>query len=121
MTHADELRGALEAVERILNRGGEADEVLREVTAALHDRAGYVWAAIRFVESDELALGPSAGVEPDAARSLPVEYRGREIARLEVAPPAADRDEDAFLQRVATLVSPYCLVGWDTHGERWDP
>jgi len=121
VTHADELRGALDAVERILNRGGEADDVLREVTAALHDRAGYAWAAIRFVESNELVLGPSAGDEPDAARSLRVEYRGREIARLEGAPSLADRGEDEFLQRVATLVSPYCLVGWDTHGERWEP
>ncbi len=120
MTSADKLRGALDAVERILNRGGEADDVLREVTAVLHDRAGYAWAAIRFVENDQLALGPSAGDEPETAHSLPVEYGGRQVARLEVAP-AADRGDEAFLQRVAILVSPYCLVGWDTHGERWEP
>lgn len=121
MTQAEKLRGALDAVERILNRAGEADDVLRDVTAVLHDRAGYAWAAIRFVESDELVLGPSAGDKPETTHSLPVEYDGREIARLEVAPFAADRGEDAFLQRVATLVSLYCLVGWDTHGEQWEP
>ena len=35
--------------------------------------------------------------------------------------PKVGPEDDAFLQRVATLVSPYCLVGWDTHGERWEP
>jgi hypothetical protein len=121
VTNADNLREARDAVERIVNRGGDADDLLREVTTALHDRAGYAWAAIRFVESDDLMLGPSAGEEPETTHSLPVEYRGREIARLEVAPSLTGRDEEAFLQRVATLVSPYCLVGWDTHGEGWEP
>jgi hypothetical protein len=32
--------GALEAVERIVDRGGDADDVLREVVTALHERAG---------------------------------------------------------------------------------
>ena len=27
----------------------------------------------------------------------------------------------AFLERVAVLISPYCLVGWDTGGVPWDP
>ena len=31
--------GALEAVERILNRGGDADAVLLQVVEALHQRA----------------------------------------------------------------------------------
>ncbi len=33
--------------------------------------------------------------------------------------PAAFGDGDRdFLERVAELLSPYCLVGWDTGGER---
>lgn len=58
MSRADELRGALEAVDRVLNRGGEADDVLREVVAILHERAGYAWAGIRFVEAGGPVLGP---------------------------------------------------------------
>jgi hypothetical protein len=41
------------------------------------------------------------------------------VAELEIAP-ASDRDK-AFLERVTTIVAPYCLVGWDTGGERWAP
>jgi hypothetical protein len=28
-------------------------------------------------------------------------------------------DDLASLERVATIVSPYCLVGWDTGGVPW--
>ncbi len=60
--------GALEAVDRILNRGGDADDVLRQVVAALHERAGYAWAGILFVEGGDLVLGPQAGEPDEAAR-----------------------------------------------------
>jgi putative methionine-R-sulfoxide reductase with GAF domain len=30
-------------------------------------------------------------------------------------------DDRKFLERVAELLSPYCLVGWDTGGEPWEP
>jgi len=30
-------------------------------------------------------------------------------------------DDGAFVERVATLISPYVLVGWDTGGEQWSP
>jgi putative methionine-R-sulfoxide reductase with GAF domain len=36
--------------------------------------------------------------------------------------PAAFGDEDRlFLEQVAKLISPHCLVGWDTGGEAWEP
>ena len=35
---------ALQAVDRILNRGGDADDVLREVVAVLVARGGCSWA-----------------------------------------------------------------------------
>jgi putative methionine-R-sulfoxide reductase with GAF domain len=36
--------------------------------------------------------------------------------------PAAFGEADrAFLERVATLISPHALTGWDTGGEAWEP
>jgi GAF domain-containing protein len=65
---ADTYRGALEAVDRIVNRG-EADEVLRAVVDVLHDRfAHYSWVGIYLVEGSELALGPWRG--PDATEHV---------------------------------------------------
>jgi hypothetical protein len=111
---------ALEAVDRILNRGGDADDVLRQVVAALQERGGYPWAGIFFVEPGELALGPAAG-EPDAARrtSVPVTWHGERVAELAVD--GAEPADRTFLERVAVLVSGHCLVGWDTGGEPWRP
>ena len=54
-------RRALEAVDRILNRGGDADDVLRAVVAELEHRPGITWAGILFLENGLLALGPEAG------------------------------------------------------------
>ena len=112
--------GALEAVDRILNRGGDADDVLRSVVAALHEHAGYTWAGILFVEEGALALGPQAG-EPDEQRRtrVAVTWQGDRVAELAVdGAPETDRP---FLERVAVLVSAHCLVGWDTGGEEWEP
>jgi hypothetical protein len=110
--------GALEAVDRILNRGGDADDVLRAVVSELHERAGYAWAGILFVEGGTLALGPEAGVPDEARRtSVPVRWQGERIAELAVD--GAAEEDAAFLDRVAVLVSAHCLVGWDTGGEAW--
>jgi hypothetical protein len=112
-----EDRGSLEALDRILSRGGDADDVLREVVRALADR--YEYAAIKFVEGDDLVPGPSVGTPDVSASAWPITFQGMRVAELEVSPaPAEDR---AFLEQVATIVSPYCLVGWDTGGERWTP
>jgi hypothetical protein len=118
MTAEQRRRGALEAIERILNRGGDADDVLREVVHVLSRLYRYV--EIRFVERGELVLGPSAG-DPDAgsSQSWPVSFEGHMVAELHLA--AAGADDQAFLDRVAILISPYCLVGWDTGGLRWSP
>jgi hypothetical protein len=110
---------ALEAVESILGRGGDADDVLRRVVATLHERAGYAWAGVFFVEEGSLTLGPAAG-EPDASRrsQVPVFWQGNRIAELAVD--GAPEEDHAFLERVASLVSGHCLVGWDTGGEPWE-
>jgi hypothetical protein len=110
--------GALEAIDRILNRGGDADDVLRRVVAALQERAGYAWAGIFFVESGGLQLGPGSG-EPDEGHrtTVPVAWQGSRIAELAVD--GAAEEDRPFLERVAVLVSNHCLVGWDTGGEPW--
>ncbi len=110
--------GALEAVERVLNRGGEADDVLRQVVAILHERLGR-FVRISFVEAEELVPGPAAGEEAETT-AFPISFQGRRVAELEASGPLSSEDE-ALLERVATLVSPHALVGWDTGGERWTP
>lgn len=112
--------GALEAIDRILNRGGDADDILRHVVATLHERAGYTWAAIAFVEGDTLVTGPQAGTPNDANRThVPVMWQGDRVGELQVDD--APEEDRMFLERVALLVSVHCLVGWDTGGESWEP
>jgi len=111
--------GALEAIERIVGRGGDADDVLRDVVAALHDHAGYPWAGILFVESGGLVLGPEAGEPGSAPRTtVPVAWQGERVAELAVE--GAHDEDEPFLASVAQLVSGHCLVGWDTGGEPWE-
>jgi L-methionine (R)-S-oxide reductase len=158
--------GALESIDRILNRGGDADEVLREVVSVLHDRFDhYSWVGIYLVEGDELVLGPWEGpqatehvripvgqgicgaaaasgvteivddVEADprylacfpTTRSeivVPIAYQGKVVGEIDIdsdqAAPFGAEDR-MFLERVARLISPHCLVGWDTGGESWSP
>ena len=110
---------ALETIEEIVGHGGDADDVLRQVVAALHERAGYAWAGLFFVEEGALSLGPEAGVPDEAQRaSFPVLWQGDTVAELAVDGDATD--DTAFLERVAQLVSGHGLVGWDTGGEPWD-
>jgi putative methionine-R-sulfoxide reductase with GAF domain len=122
---AQPFAGALEAVDRILNREREADEVLRQTVAVLHERIPhYAWVGLSFVEEGELALGPWAGAQPAGSPGLevPVVYEGRTVAVLGVdsdRPDAFGPDDQLFLQRVALLVSAHCLVGWDTGGIPW--
>jgi putative methionine-R-sulfoxide reductase with GAF domain len=158
--------GALEAIDRILNRGGDADDVLRAVVSVLHDRfEHYSWIGIYLVEGDELVLGPWQGPEATehvripvgqgicgaAAASgeteivddvntdprylacfpstrseivVPISYEGRVVGEIDIdsdRPAAFGTEDRTFLERVAVLISPHCLVGWDTGGEAWAP
>jgi GAF domain-containing protein len=158
--------GALEAIDRILNRGGDADEVLRQVVSVLHDRFDhYSWVGLYLVEGDDLVLGPWEGPEArehvripigqgicgaaaasgrtelvddvnadprylacfPSTRSeivVPIVYQGKVVGEIDIDSdrPAAFGPEDrTFLERVALLISPHCLVGWDTGGEAWTP
>jgi hypothetical protein len=108
--------GIIEAVDRIVNRGGDADDVLRQVIAVLHGLYPYV--AIAFVEPGNLVVGPEAGAATAQRDTFPISFQGAQVAELRVGGAHAD---PAVLERVALLVSPYCLVGWDTGGEPWEP
>jgi L-methionine (R)-S-oxide reductase len=162
----DTYRGALEAVDRIVNREAEADDVLRKTVEVLHDRVDhYSWVGIYLVEGDDLVLGPWAGpqatehvripvgqgicgataasgvtevvddVNADdrylacfpSTRSeivVPIAYESRVVGEIDIdsdVPAAFGDDDRAFLERVALLISPHCLVGWDTGGAAWTP
>ena len=162
----DTYRGALEAIDRIVNRESEADEVLRQAVGVLHDRIGhYSWAGIYLVEGDDLVLGPWKGPQATehvripigqgicgaAAASgvteivddvnaddrylacfastrseivVPIAYEGRVVGEIDIdsdVPAAFGPEDGAFLERVALLISPHCLVGWDTGGQEWSP
>ena len=107
-----------EGLERVVGEGTDADEILRSTVAALTAEPEVSWAGISFVEDGELALGPSAG-DPDVARrtTVPIVFRGAFVGEL-----SADGEVDVgLLERVATLIATFVLVGWDTDGEDWQP
>jgi GAF domain-containing protein len=65
--------GALESVDRILNRESEADEVLRRTVEILHDRfEHYSWVGIYLVEDGDLVLGPWKGPEATEHVRIPI-------------------------------------------------
>jgi L-methionine (R)-S-oxide reductase len=155
---ADRYRSALEAIDRIVNREHEADEVLRKAVDVLHDRFDhYSWVGIYLVEGDHLVLGPWKGpqatehvripigqgicgaaaasarteIVDDVASDerylacfastrseivVPISFEGRVVGEIDIdsdAPSAFGEADRAFLERVATLISPHCLVAWD--------
>jgi L-methionine (R)-S-oxide reductase len=70
---ADTYRSALEAVDRLVNRESEADEVLRKAVELLHDRfQHYSWVGIYLVEGDDLVLGPWKGPQATEHVRIPV-------------------------------------------------
>jgi L-methionine (R)-S-oxide reductase len=161
---SDAFTGALEAVDRIVNREAEADVILEKAVEALHDRVPhYSWVGIYLVEGDELVLGPWKGPEATehvrisvgqgicgaAAASgrteivddvnaddrylacfpstrseivVPIAYEGQVVGEFDIdsdEPAAFGEADRKLLERVAVLISPYALVGWDTGGVRW--
>jgi putative methionine-R-sulfoxide reductase with GAF domain len=113
---------AYEAVDQIVSRGNDADEALRRVVALLYDRIDQCsWVGISFVEEDKLVLGPALGEQNAEATAIPISYEGNVVAELGIVAGKLGAEDRAFLERVAELISPYCLVGWDTGGEAWSP
>ena len=53
---------------------------------------------------------------------VPIAFEGRVVGEIDIdsdAPAAFGEADREFLERVAQLVSPHCLVGWDTGGVAW--
>ena len=72
-TTADTYRGALEAVDRIVNRELDPGDVLRRTVEVLHDRFDhYSWVGIYLVEGDHLVLGPWRGPEATEHVRIPI-------------------------------------------------
>jgi hypothetical protein len=115
----------LEGIVALVGRETDADQLLRDTVTLLADRLPAVrWAGIAFVEEGSLAPGPVAGAAPAPpvrpALHQAVEYDRATVAELWLDTDAeVDADDRAFLERIAGLLSPYCLVGWDTGGEAW--
>jgi L-methionine (R)-S-oxide reductase len=159
VSHAD----ALEVIEGILAREGDADEALQAVVEALHDRVErYSWVGVYLVEGDDLVLGPWKGPEATehvripvgqgicgaAAASretevvddvnadprylacfpstrseivVPIAYEGKVVGEIDIdsdEPAAFGEDDRVFLERVAGLIAPRCLIGRKTGGVR---
>jgi hypothetical protein len=122
---AAERPSVIAAIEQIVAHEPEADQILRESVVVLYEHIPEVRSvAVAFVESGELAPGPIAGDPIAGAPSLtaPVLYERRPVAELWIVGGGqADDGDRGLLDRVCELLSPYCLVGWDTGGELWDP
>ena len=109
---------SLEALDRILERGGEPDDVLRDATAALADEPTLTWAGIAFLEDGNLMLGPAAGTQDETRRTrVPIAYQGEPVGELWVDGEA----DDGFLEQFAAHIAAHVLIGWDTGGEGWEP
>jgi GAF domain-containing protein len=73
MTSTDDYRSALEAIDRVVNRETEADEVLRQTVELLAERfEHYSWIGIYLVEGEDLVLGPWKGPEATEHVRIPI-------------------------------------------------
>lgn len=109
---------AVAEIARILDETPEADEALSRVVQRLAAEPGVAWAGIALVERDTLVLGPSAGAPDESTRThVPIAYRDDVVGELLVDGVGAD----GALRRIADLLAPLALIGWDTGGEAWEP
>ncbi|HEY4349386.1 MAG TPA: hypothetical protein VGM80_17555 [Gaiellaceae bacterium] len=107
----------METLAAVVDRGGDADDILREIVALLVQRGECTYAAILFAEGGDFVVGPVAGgAEPGEGTRVPVDFEGTRVAELV----AAGCEDSGLLEQVAALIAPYCLVGWDTGGVPWD-
>jgi hypothetical protein len=109
---------ATHALEGVVGQDADADDVLRTAVSALAAEPGVTWAGIALLESGVLTMGPTAGVPDETRRArVPILFQGSLVGEL-----AADGDvQTGLLERIATLIAAYALIGWDTGGERWEP
>jgi L-methionine (R)-S-oxide reductase len=110
--------GAIEAVDRILNRETEADQVLRQTVDLLHDRFDhYSWVGIYLVEGDDLVLGPWKGPQATEHVRIPVGQgicgAAAAMGRTEIVDDvnADDRYLACFLSTRSEIVVPISYEG----------
>ena len=112
------MSDTVEAVRNIVEQGVEADDVLRAVVEVMISTDGVQWAGVAFIEDGELRLGPSGGAPDESRREcVRVAYDGAAVGEL-WADGQIRRDD---LERIAALIAPHVLIGWDTDGEAWEP
>lgn len=106
-------------IEDILERSEEADQILLGTIAALsaHYETGV---GIRFIEEGSFSDGPWTGVAGTVATEVEVRYDGELVAML-VTPATLETSALQTWERVAHMISSFCLVGWDIGGEDWEP
>jgi len=95
----------LEAIDDIVRRGGDAEDVLQDAVTTIVDRGGALWAAVLFNDEGELVPGPHAGIaDPGARRQAPIVLGGARLGELAVD----GLDDQPLIERVAAILSPYC-------------
>jgi methylglutaconyl-CoA hydratase len=110
----DVLRVTLARPER---RNAFDAQLIADLTDAFAD-VGDVRAVVLAGEGETFC----AGADIDWQRSaIDLSYEDNVVAELGVVAGELKAEDRAFLERVALLISPYCLVGWDTGGEAWSP
>jgi len=112
------MSATVEAVRKIVEDGGEPDDVLRSVVDTMGAAAEVQWVGIAFAEDGTFVLGPSRGDPEEARRErVAIAYDGAAVGELWVDG-TIRLDE---LEQVAALIAPHVLIGWDTGGEAWEP
>jgi L-methionine (R)-S-oxide reductase len=74
------------------------------------------------VEADDRYLSCFPSTRSEVV--VPIVYEGKVVGEIDIdsdTPAAFGQDDKALLERVAVLISPHSLVGWDTRGEPWQP
>jgi hypothetical protein len=95
----------LQAVDRIIRRGGDPGDVLQSAVTTIVERGGAKWAAVLFNDEGELIVGPHAGVaEPGERRTAPIVLDGAQLGQLAVD----GLDDQPLIEHIASLISPYC-------------
>ena len=105
---AGRATGAIEAVERIINRETEADAILRQTVDAVSERLSLPL-AVCFPEVDRWIVGLSAGGFAERVDGEEIRFRGEPVADL-----SSGRELDGVtrsaLVRIAVLISPFCAA-----------
>ena len=72
------------------------------------------------VNSDERYLSCFPSTRSEIV--VPIVYEGKVVGEIDIdsdTPAAFGQEDTALLERVAVLISPHSLVGWDTGGVPW--